>query len=160
MFAGVSTTGKVETKSDCSSTCCSSRAESTVTTETTDSEKDDTSKTTTTTTVEHIESLERWNEIFTSSQSSTLIVKFTADWCSPCKQIQPHYQLLSCKFSNKHHTFVTLDVDGDDCDSLSSKLKVAMMPTFICFRGGVEVGRMSGGNSEGKLTDWVEEMCS
>eukprot|EP00970_Alexandrium_tamarense_P014108 scaffold3862_cov201-Alexandrium_tamarense.AAC.2 len=88
------------------------------------------------------------------------VAKKLADWCSPCKQIQPHYQLLSCKFSNKHHTFVTLDVDGDDCDSLSSKLKVAMMPTFICFRGGVEVGRMSGGNSEGKLTDWVEEMCS
>lgn len=85
-------------------------------------------------------------------------MKFTAEWCKPCKQIQPFYSTLAETYNNC--TFVTLDVDGDECDMLSSKMKVAMMPTFVCFRGGEEVGRMTGGNSEEKLKEWVREMCS
>mmetsp|Transcript_1221 Transcript_1221/g.2603 ORF Transcript_1221/g.2603 Transcript_1221/m.2603 type:complete len:205 (+) Transcript_1221:88-702(+) len=108
--------------------------------------------------VEHIDNLERWNELFTACKNATLIVKFTADWCKPCKAIQPAYVSVASKYCNKC-SFTTLDIDGDECDVLSSKLKVAMMPTFVCFKGGNEVGRMSGGNGE-KLSDWVTEMCS
>ena len=107
--------------------------------------------------VEHIDNLGRWEEAFAKCNNSTLIVKFTADWCKPCKAIQPHYVSLASKYSKNR--FVTLDIDGDGCDILSSKLKVAMMPTFVCFHNGVEVGRMTGGNSEDKLTNWLSEMC-
>jgi len=114
--------------------------------------------------IEHVDHLERWEEIFTSckdnsNSTSTLIVKFTADWCKPCKAIQPAYGFLAEKYAEKCK-FTTLDMDGDDCDVVSTKLKVAMMPTFVCFKGGVEVGRMSGGNDWDKLGGWVTEMCS
>lgn len=109
--------------------------------------------------VEHVDNLERWQEIFTACKNSTLFVKFTADWCKPCKAIQPAFVSVASRYCEKS-TFVTLDIDGDDCDVLSSKLKVAMMPTFVCFKGGVEAGRMSGGNSGDKLGDWVTKMCS
>jgi len=108
--------------------------------------------------VEHIDNLERWEEVFAECKNSTLIVKFTAEWCKPCKAIHPAYVSLASKYSTKGK-FVTLDIDGDECDILSSKLKVAMMPTFVYFNGGAEVGRMSGGNSEDKLANWVTEMC-
>lgn len=81
-----------------------------------------------------------------------------ADWCQPCKKIQPCYSELASTYSKCK--FITLDVDGDECDTLSSKMKVAMMPTFVCFKNGVEVGRMNGGNSEERLKEWVGEMCS
>ena len=106
--------------------------------------------------LEHVDTLERWQEIFTASKNSTLFVKFTAAWCKPCKAIQPAYVALAARHPGK---FITLDVDGDDCDVLSSKMKVAMMPTFVCFEGGVERGRMSGGNSGERLGEWVAEMC-
>jgi len=115
--------------------------------------------------IEHIDHLERWEEVFAASKSpnnstsTTLIVKFTADWCKPCKAIQPAYIFLAEKFAKKCK-FTTLDIDGDDCDVVSTKMKVAMMPTFVCFKEGVEVGRMSGGNDWDKLGDWVTEMCS
>lgn len=109
--------------------------------------------------VEHIDNLERWKEVFTACKNSILIVKFTAEWCKPCKSIQPAYVSLASKYCDKGK-FTTLDIDGDECDVLSSKLKVAMMPTFVCFKGGAEVGRMSGGNSGEKMSNWVTEMCS
>jgi thioredoxin-like negative regulator of GroEL len=114
--------------------------------------------------VEHIDTLTRWSEVFSqckqqSSSSSTLLfVKFTAEWCKPCRVIQPTYVSLAAQYPK--YKFVTVDVDGDDCDVLSSKLRVAMMPTFVCFRNGVEVGRMSGGNNAGGLKSWVEKMSS
>lgn len=110
--------------------------------------------------VEHIDNLKRWEEVFADckAKDSKLIVKFTADWCKPCKVIQPLYVSLASKYYSKNF-FVTLDIDGDECDILSSKLKVAMMPTFVCFKSGAEVGRMSGGNSDDKLIHWISEMC-
>ena len=111
--------------------------------------------------VEHIDALTRWTEVFTRSKqssSSLLFVKFTAEWCKPCKVIQPAYTSLASEYPN--NKFVSVDVDGDDCDVLSSKLRVAMMPTFVCFKNGTEVGRMSGGNNPAGLKSWVMNMNS
>ena len=104
--------------------------------------------------VEHVDSLGAWDEL---STASLLFVKFTADWCKPCKAIQPAYERCAAGGGG---TFVTLDIDGDECDVLSSRYKVAMMPTFLCLRDGKEVGRMTGGNSEEKLASWVKDMRS
>jgi thiol-disulfide isomerase/thioredoxin len=112
--------------------------------------------------VEHVDDLARWEAIFAASEKSTpLFVKFTADWCKPCKSIQPAYASLASRHNRRKGggcKFVTLDVDGDGCDVISGRSKVAMLPTFVCFKGGKEVGRMSGGNDGDKLGEWVDEM--
>ncbi len=110
--------------------------------------------------VEHIDTREHWQKIFIATRESTLFVKFTAEWCKPCKAIQPSYVAAASKFGCKGTKFVTLDVDGEECNVISDALNVAMMPTFVCLKDGVEAGRMSGGNSGEKLNDWVTEMCS
>eukprot|EP00956_Cyclotella_meneghiniana_P015872 scaffold24642_cov68-Cyclotella_meneghiniana.AAC.7 len=145
---GVSATGTIESKDCCTKETCCPATESTITEATTDTEYE----------LEHVDTLSQWETVFTSSKRSTLIVKFTADWCQPCKKIQPCYSELASTYSKCK--FITLDVDGNECDTLSSKMKVAMMPTFVCFKNGVEVGRMNGGNSEERLKEWVGEMCS
>jgi thioredoxin 1 len=117
--------------------------------------------------IEHIDTLTRWSDVFTKSKhqsknnnsaSLLLFVKFTAEWCKPCKVIQPTYIEMATQYPKEK--FVSVDVDGDDCDVLSSKLRVAMMPTFICFRNGVEIGRVSGGNNPENLKSWVEKMMT
>lgn len=135
----------------------------TASTTTTTSDEDDSSSyidNTDPTEVEHIDTRKHWQKIFISTRESTLFVKFTAEWCKPCKAIQPSYIAAASKFGCRGTKFVTLDIDGEDCDVISNALKVAMMPTFVCLKDGVEAGRMSGGNSGEKLNDWVTEMCS
>ena len=122
--------------------------------------------------VEHITDDETWEALVSSSSSTTLstsgllVVKFTAEWCNPCKAIQPAYIKLATKYY-KEGTFVTLDIDGDGCEPISSRYKVAMLPTFVCFKkyyGGdgemIEMGRMTGGKDEDCLAKWIEEMVS
>ena len=156
-----------ESKNGCcgSSKSNSKRSESVITTATSSTTSDEDDNTDNEVKVEHVETLQRWEEIYTTHKSSSnnntssmLFVKFTAEWCKPCKAIQPAY--VSAALAHKNCTFITLDIDGDDCDILTGKLKVAMMPTFICFKDGIEVGRMSGGNSGEKLNCWVADMCS
>jgi thioredoxin 1 len=121
--------------------------------------------------VEHITDDETWEALVSSSSttlstSGLLIVKFTAEWCNPCKAIQPAYIKLATKYYKEGTLFVTLDIDGDGCDKISNRYKVAMLPTFVCFSkcGGdgemMEMGRMTGGKDEGCLVKWMEEMVS
>ena len=120
------------------------------------------------TAVEHITDDETWEALVSSSTAPSpklLIVKFTAEWCNPCKAIQPVYLTLATNYY-KEGTFVTLDIDGDGCDKISSRYKVAMLPTFICFSKCdgedvmTEIGRMTGGKDEDGLVKWIEEMVS
>jgi thioredoxin 1 len=113
--------------------------------------------------VEHVDDLSRWESIFSSHsthESNSLFVKFTADWCKPCKSIHPAYASLSHSRHGPSRKFVTVDVDGDGCDVISGRYRIGMLPTFVYFSGGMEGGRMSGGHDEDGLIDWVDEMLS
>ena len=130
--------------------------------------------------VVHVDDLSTWEAIFashsnhppksTSSSSSTsssltsstssnsLFVKFTADWCKPCKSIEPTYASLSHSRHAPSRRFVSIDVDGNGCDVVSGRYRIGMLPTFVYFANGIEGGRMSGGHDGERLIDWVDEM--
>lgn len=88
--------------------------------------------------VKSIESEDEFREIL---KEAIVIVKFTADWCKPCKAVQPEVQALAQKYK-KTASFCTVDVD--ELDEISQEFNVAMMPTFLVFRGGKLTDQMSG----------------
>jgi len=57
-------------------------------------------------------------------------VKFTADWCRPCKDIQTFLETLAQGHSHIH-VYVT---DVDQAHDLVKHFGVSSMPTFIFFR--------------------------
>ena len=82
-----------------------------------------------------------------------VVVKFTATWCKPCKDIDPHYHTLA---KNYDGTFVKVDVD--ELDEVAAECSVSMMPTFSVFVDGSTVGTVTGAN-EGKLEHLVRQHC-
>ena len=80
--------------------------------------------------VKAIESEDAFRDILKEPQ---VIVKFTASWCKPCKEVQPEVAALAQKYK-KSASFCTVDVD--DLDEISQEYNVAMMPTFLVFKGG------------------------
>jgi len=82
------------------------------------------------------------------------IIKFSASWCGPCKQIEPLYVALS----KKHPDIKFFEVDVDVCDYLSEKFKVQAMPTFVFLREGKEFSKLQGADSE-KLRKGVQELA-
>lgn len=82
------------------------------------------------------------------------IIKFSAIWCRPCKTVSPVYQSLSEEF--KDIKFYEIDVDeSEDLSSYSIK----SLPTFICFKDGQEIKRMTGSDPK-KLREFVSSLSN
>lgn len=61
------------------------------------------------------------------------MVKFTADWCAPCKQLEPILKQLSEKYRGKVN-FFTVNVDSQE--AIAIKYGVKSLPTVILFKDG------------------------
>ena len=55
------------------------------------------------------------------------LLKFTADWCGPCKRIAGSIQELASKYDVE---IETVDIDHDE-QNLSDAFKVTVVPTII-----------------------------
>ena len=69
------------------------------------------------------------------------MVKFSAEWCGPCKAIAPAVEELAKTYAGKVDIF---EMDTDASPDTASTLGVMSVPTFVFYKGGQEVGRMVG----------------
>ena len=76
-----------------------------------------------------------------------VIIKFTADWCGPCKRIQPQFEELASRPENDKVLFAICDVDKEE--ELSGRANVRSLPTFLFLLNGGEIGRIEGSNIDG-----------
>lgn len=67
------------------------------------------------------------------------IIKFSAQWCAPCKVIKPIFEEVSKEESFKGYNFVEVNIEGDDIiesfnitpNDLCEKYKIRNIPTII-----------------------------
>ena len=85
--------------------------------------------------------------------SKIVLVDFGADWCPPCKQMEP--VLKDIEQHNKGK-FTLLKVDGGRDQDILQAYKVTALPVFIIFKDGKQVWRKDGIASEKELTDQLK----
>ena len=82
-----------------------------------------------------------------------VLVDFGAEWCPPCKKMEP----IVADFMKKESNKVTLiKMDGGLETELMKSLKVEALPTFILYKNGVEVKRKQGLVSMEEFTSWIQ----
>jgi thioredoxin 1 len=77
-----------------------------------------------------------------------VVVDFYADWCGPCKRMEPLLEKISQQFEGK---VKVVKLNSDENQPLSLKYQVRGLPTLILFRAGQEVDRKLGFQSEQDL---------
>ena len=85
----------------------------------------------------HIHSEE---ELLTCLNNYYVIIKFSAEWCGPCKVIEPFYNELAK--NNPNVCFLSIDVD--ECENIAQYYNVTGMPTFVGVANKQEIGRFAG----------------
>ena len=82
-----------------------------------------------------------------------VLVDFWADWCMPCKMIEPIVEELSREYDGKVD-FAKLDVDSNPSTAMT--YGVRGIPTLLIFKGGEPVGQIVGAVPKGVLKKRID----
>src|SRR3972149_5368362 len=76
------------------------------------------------------------------------LIDFYADWCGPCKVMEPIFKELEKDYQDKVE-FRRVDVDVEN--AFSSQYGVMSIPTFVILKDGKEASRKIGAMPKKKL---------
>ena len=83
-----------------------------------------------------------------------VFAEFYADWCGPCKMIQPIFDELKSAFKNKV-TFVKIDIEK--VKDVAEDKNVLSLPTLIFFYQGMVIDRITGFKQKSELEKWLNK---
>ncbi len=83
------------------------------------------------------------------------IVDFWAEWCMPCKTMAPIVDEIAKEFDGK---IKVAKISVDENNKTATDFTVMNIPTFIFFKDGQQIGRLSGVVSKKDLIRKVEEL--
>jgi len=92
----------------------------------------------------------------TVSQGVTL-VDFWAEWCGPCKMIEPDIDALAEEYSGKAQV---AKVDVDQQPGLAQEFGVQSIPTLLVIKDGEEVKRFVGATKKPELAKALDEQLA
>jgi len=82
-----------------------------------------------------------------------VLVDVWAPWCGPCRIMGPQFE-AAAKAGEPAMRFVKLN--SDDNQALAGRLGIRGIPTMILFKGGREIGRVSGAMPSGQILQWAQ----
>lgn len=94
-------------------------------------------------------------EFIEQTKGQNVLVDFYANWCGPCKMLNPH--LREAEEDLKELGVKILKVNVDDSDALCSEYKINFIPTVILFVDGASKGKFTGVKNKEDLIKFVKE---
>lgn len=81
------------------------------------------------------------------------LVEFGADWCPPCKQLEPIYHDLAAEYEGKIKFY---SVDTDVSPKLGDRYVDRGIPTLVMFHNGRQMATRVGFANKPALRKWIE----
>ena len=102
-----------------------------------------------------------WDDLLSSSKANSnklLVIKCGASWCAPCKEVMPFVNYLADNYPTIE--LFDLNIEDETRESLTMKLPIAKVPTFIFIKNGVILENIiyspsSRENDKGKIENCI-----
>jgi thioredoxin 1 len=86
-------------------------------------------------------------------EKGNIIVDFWADWCMPCKVIEPFLEEAQGELGLKVYK-----LNIDDYPSIAEQFNILSIPTLLCFKDGKLIGKIIGAMPKQKLYDKLRDI--
>lgn len=97
--------------------------------------------------------MENFKDIISGDQP--VLVDFYATWCGPCKAMAPVVESLGKEVAGKGRV---LKIDVDKNGPVANQYRIQSVPTFILFKKGEAVWRISGVVDKGVLLHQMQQL--
>jgi len=91
--------------------------------------------------------IKKFKSVIADTEKAT-IIDIWAPWCGPCKAMKPVFDQLADEYGQRARV---LSVNADESQEVLGEYKIYAVPTVLVFRGGVEIARRKGAQSESDL---------
>jgi thioredoxin 1 len=88
------------------------------------------------------------------SDEKLFMVDFGAEWCGPCKKVEPVIAELAALYEGKINVG---KVDVDENEDLASEYGIRSIPTILFFKKGEQVGKFIGAVSRAEIENKITE---
>jgi len=93
---------------------------------------------------------------YIATQEQPVLADFWAEWCGPCRMMHPVLESVAKDWKGKASV---VKINSDEQPDLASRFGIHSLPTFVMFKDGREVHRVSGARPAAALkaefASWV-----
>ncbi len=102
--------------------------------------------------ITHVSEASFEDEVLKSDQP--VLVDYWAEWCGPCKMIEPILKELAAEYEGR---VKVAKVNIDENQQIASQYKIRGIPTLMVFAEGKVQGMKVGAVTKGVLKNFIDE---
>ena len=89
-----------------------------------------------------------------SDSDVPVVVDFWAEWCGPCKQMDPHLDAVAGDLDGK---VKVAKINVDDNPMTAGQYGVRGLPTLMLFKDGKVAATHLGAMSKQRIAEWIKD---
>jgi putative thioredoxin len=96
--------------------------------------------------------------VIAPSMSLLVVLQFTAEWCGPCKQLNPILDKVASDYADRGVVLARIDVDRDKL--IAAQFRIQSVPTVFALFQGQPVADLTQYRTEGQLTRVLDQLLT